>query len=249
MSLTQQQEADLKILLRRTVENAFSRLGNLTLSRQAINPFLAVFVARRPRELAEFIVHQRVERGLVTSFGMQLQKIVTIVGANIHPSGVEGADFERRDETVKRHTVMQLKSGPETINSDIARQIRANLNSAERRIRMGGLSAEWTVVKMLGMIYGTPEHRNSWVLGTGAQGFDVDKIGRTFWEFVSGEEDMHLDVFRVALEVARDYRDPQGRTLPEAIQDAISSLTSELRTHYSDAQGDLVWSRLLEENM
>jgi len=221
----------------------------LTLQAQAINPFLAVLVARRPRDLAEFIVHQRVERGLVTSFGMQIQRIVLLVGDNLHTSGIEGADLERIDDAVHRHILAQLKSGPETVNSDIAGQIRRNLNSAEHRIKMGGLPQGWATTKMLGMIYGTPRHRNSWVMKLDAEGFDVDKIGSAFWQFASGASDTHIEVFQIAFEVAHSYRHETGRTLPEAIQEAIGSLTNELRTHYSDSKGDIDWTRLLQENM
>ena len=249
MALTQEQQDKIEAIFRTTVKNAFRRLRDLTLSTHAVNPFLAVLVARRPRELAEFIVHQRAERGLVTSFGMQIQKILLIVADNLHASGVEGADFERVDETARRHTLGQLKSGPETVNSDTASEIRRNLNSAGSRIRSGGLPDDWSVTKMLGMVYGTPAHRSRWVMGLGEQDdFDVDKIGRALWEFASGHEDTYLEVFEIAARVANSSRD-DGRTLPEAIQDAVALLTNELHAHYSDADGNIDWTKLVEENM
>jgi hypothetical protein len=249
MPLTPDQQGEIEHIFSGIVDNAFARLSGLTLAGQAVNPYLAVLIARRPRDLAEFIVNQRLERGLVTSFGMQIQKIVRIIGSNIHASGVDGADLERVDEDAKSHILAQLKSGPETINKGLANDIRTNLNSAENRIRMGGLPAGWHIVKMLGMVYGTPHHRNTWVLGLGSQGFDVDKIGKELWTFASGEPDTYIAIFRIAADVARTRRGPGGRTLPEAIQEAVASLTAELRASYSDAQGDIDWDRLLEENM
>jgi len=249
MPLTNEQRRKIELLFTAVVERAFARLENLTLSGRALNPFMAVLIARRPRELAEFIVHQRVERGLVTSLGMQIQKIVHIVGKDVRPSAVKGADFERVDQAQRRHIIGQLKSGPDTINLDIANQIARDLNSAESRLRSGGLPADWAVVKMLGMAYGTPKHRNSWVLGLATMGLDVDKIGRTFWEFTSGEQQTYREVFDIALDVANSYRDSKGRTLVEAIQDTIASLTTELRLAYSDRSGDIRWDLLVEENM
>lgn len=249
MSLTSQQRSEIEGIFRAIVQGAFDRLENLTLSKHAINPFLAVLVARRPRELAEFIVHQRVERGLVTSFGMQIQKIVWVVGNNLRPSGVGGADFERVDRATRRHVLGQLKSGPETINSDIANQIARNLNSAESRLRQGGLPSQWAVVKMLAMIYGTARHRNSWVMSLGQRGFDVDKVGRHFWEFASGDPAAYQEVFDIAFQVAETSRDAKGRTLPEAIQDAVASLTAEIRLVYGKTTGDIDWDRLVDENM
>ncbi len=66
-----------------------------------MNPFLVVLVARTPEDLAEFIVNQRVERGLVTSLGTQLQKVAREVGTVMHSIVVTVADL------VWQHSALQ----------------------------------------------------------------------------------------------------------------------------------------------
>lgn len=249
MPLTPQQRLEVERVFTQVAKNAFQRLGNLTLAAQPLNPFVAALVARTPVSLAEFIVGQRVERGLVTSLGMQLQRIAAAVGTAMRATGVSGADLEGSDTGLQRRFLMQVKSGPDTINLDISRQIRANLNSAEARIRSGGLPQDWVVVKMLGMCYGRPEHRSNWVQGLGAEGFDADRIGRGFWEFITGDPGAYVEVFDIAREVAGTYQNGSGKTLAQAIQDAVVGLAREIDVRYGDGSGGIDWRKLLDDNM
>lgn len=248
MSLTQEQRQQVEAAFTATVKRAFEKLHGLSLEERAINPFL-VLVARVPVDLAEFIVWQRLERGFVTSLGMRFQKVADIVSPHIYPSGAAGVDLEGRDDDSKEHYLLQVKSGPDTIDKDLAEAIAAKLQGAENRIKSLGQAKGWVVVKMLGMCYGQHRHRSSWVLGLKERGVDVDRIGRRFWEFVAAEPNAYKEVFDVALNVATTYRNASNKTLPEAIHDAIAALTREIEHKYSDGKGGIDWERLLEDNM
>jgi len=249
MPLTPDQRKEVEAIFTKMASNAFERIRGVSLAAHAINPFLAVLVARTPSDLAEFIVNQRVERGLVTSLGMQLQKIGRIVGSVMHSSGVAGADLEGQHETLKRHLLMQVKSGPDTVNLDIANQIHSKLNQAERRIKSGGLPAGWSVEKMLGMCYGQPRHRNGFVLGLGDEGVDVGKIGREFWTFITDDPNTYQELFALAAAVALSYKNASGKTLAQAISDAKTALEGEIENKYGDGSGGIDWNRLLDDNM
>lgn len=249
MPLTPEQRVEIKAIFTRMASNTFERIRGVSLADHAINPFVAVLVARTPADLAEFIVNQRAERGLVTSFGMQLQNIARLVGRVMHSSGVAGADLEGMHEVLRRHLLMQVKSGPDTVNLDIASQIKTKLNQAERRIRAGGLPNGWSVVKMLGMCYGQPGNRNGFVLGLGDEGIDVDKIGREFWGFIADDPNLHEELFDLALNVASNYTNSSGMTLAEAISRAKASLEREITERYGDNAGGIDWNRLLDANM
>lgn len=249
MPLTPDQEVEIRDIFTRMASKTFDRIRNVSLEDHAINPFIAVLVARTPGDLAEFIVNQRAERGLVTSFGMQLQNIARIVGRVMHSSGVAGADLEGMDSSLQRHVLMQVKSGPDTVNLDIANQIKTKLNQAERRIRAGGLPPGWSVIKMLGMCYGQAQHRNSFILNLGNDGVDVDKIGREFWSFIADDPNLFLELFDLALSVASSYKNSSGKTLAQAISDAKSALKDEIEAKYGDGLGGIDWKKLLDHNM
>lgn len=249
MSLTPRQRQRVKEEFTGLVGKAFDSLRGLSLKARPVNPFFAALVARTPDDLARFIVGQRVERGVVTSLGIRIQKVALAVGTAMHPSGVPEADLEGRDEDLKRHRLMQVKIGPDTINKTMASGIERNLKEAENRIKLGGQAKGWVVEKMLGMCYGRPEHRSAWVIGLGKSGFDVDRIGREFWAFITGEQDAYKEVFDIALTVAATYQNSSGKTLPQLIEDTIQSLTLEIETKYGDGQGGIHWGKLLEDNM
>lgn len=249
MPLTPDQKQEIEAIFTKMAKNTFTRVKGISLAAHAINPFVAVLVARSPADLAEFIVNQRVERGLVTSLGTQLQKVARIVGSVMYSSGVAGADLEGQHEALQRHLLMQVKSGPDTVNLDIANQIHTKLNQAERRIKGGGLPAGWSVEKMLGMTYGRPDHRSGFVIGLGDKGVDVSKIGREFWDFITDDDNMHRELFALAATVALKYRNGSGKTLPEAISDAKTALTAEIEAKYGDALGGINWEKLLDDNM
>lgn len=249
MPLTPEQQAEIEGIFTKIASNTFARIRSVSLADHAINPFIAVLVARTPGDLAEFIVNQRAERGLVTSFGMQLQNIARLVGKIMHSSGVAGADLEGMHQEFRRHVLMQVKSGPDTINLDIASQIRTKLNQAERRIKAGGLPVGWSVDKMLGMCYGQPRHRNGFVLGLGDDGIDVNKIGREFWAFIADDTNLYKELFGLALVVASNYKNSSGKTLAQAISDAKDSLEGEIAAKYGDGAGGIDWNKLLTDNM
>lgn len=249
MPLTPEKQVEIEAIFTKMASNTFDRIRSVSLDDHAINPFVAVLVARTPSDLAEFIVNQRAERGLVTSFGMQLQNIARLVGSVMHSSGVAGADLEGMHDALKRHVLMQVKSGPDTVNLDIASQIRTKLNQAERRIRAGGLPAAWSVDKMLGMCYGQPRHRNGFVLRLGEDGVDVDKIGREFWTFIADDPNLYKELFSLALVVASNYKNSSGKTLAQAISDSKDALEREIATKYGDGAGGIDWNKLLDDNM
>jgi len=249
MSLTQEQRREVKAVFTNVVSNAFERLHGLTLAQHAVNPFLAPLVAKTPASLAQFIVAQRLERSIVTSMGNAAQKIARITGTFMKSSGVAGADLEGFEVNLKRHLLMQVKIGPDTVNKDIGDSIESKLAEAERRVKSGGMPPGWVVVRMLGMCYGQPRHRNNWVMRLETKGFDVSKIGRQFWTFTTGDPAAYKEVFEIALDVGTTYKNGSKKTLAQATSDAIVSLTAEIERDYGDSQGGIVWDKLLEDNM
>lgn len=166
MSLTQEQRQKVEAALAGLVKNAFTKLRSASLAARPVDPFL-VLVARSPRDLAEFIVWQRLERGVVTSLGFRLERVARTVGTVLRSSGVAEADLEGTDEVLRRRYLMKVKSGPDTVNKTMAKGIASSLQEAENRMNRDGDLAGWVVVKMLGMCYGQPKHRSRWVTDLG----------------------------------------------------------------------------------
>jgi len=180
MPLTQEQTTRIEELFDDFINKRYKNLRELSLEKLSINPFLARLVARSPMDLAAFLVQQNFNRSSVTSMGTLLQNIAKEVGTKYRPSSTPGADLEFVDVHLKRHVLMQMKAGPNTLNSDTKNEIKTKLNNAERKLRFDGLENDWVVSKELGMAYGKLQERSGHVVDLGNQGFYVDKIGRYF---------------------------------------------------------------------
>lgn len=96
-------------------------------------------------DLLRYRFAQHLERGAVTAWGSALQAVAREISGS--GSGVAGADIEVT-ENGRRHFV-QVKSGPDTANKDIAQNIATLLNSARAR--------DPSAICVLGVCYGRPE--------------------------------------------------------------------------------------------
>jgi hypothetical protein len=95
-----------------------------------INPFRIRLLSRElglqdARSIVRWLVSQRLERGMVTSFGLALQKAAQVFSEG---TGVEGADVLKTHEG--RHYYIQVKSGPNPVPKEQAMRIADLLRSA-----------------------------------------------------------------------------------------------------------------------
>jgi hypothetical protein len=134
------------------------------------------------------------------------------------------------------HHYIQVKSGPNTVPKDMATQISTLLQSAQRRNRGS--------VALLGMCYGNEEQVSSIV----HRYVSVDYlIGREFWHFISDEPNCIDQIYDIAAEVSRTFRDEEGRTLSQALEDKADDLAREFEQFYA-ASGTEMWQSLLDRN-
>ncbi len=249
MPLSNDQVKAVEVVFTAFVRDRFRSLRGIKLDDLQVNPFLARLVARTPAELGRFLVDQAWTRGAVTSMGFKLQSVAREVSTAYRTSSVNGADLEADDPILMRRSLMQVKSGPNTIDKGLRDDIRSKLNEAETRTKQGGLPKGYVLVKMLGMCYGRLDQRNQWVLDLGSWGFDVDHIGRAFWQEVTGDQAAYEQIFNIADRIAQNYPNGKGKTLPEEAQELVNSLTKEIENRYGDGNDGIKWLRLLDDYM
>ena len=124
----------------RSRHNALKKLSIAGLN---FNPFLLrILNLNSPEKIAEFMINERLERSVVTSFGSRIQKIAKLIGGK--GTGVEGGDIFI--EKKGRRYYIQMKAGPNTPNKNLVQMINQLLVSATRR-NAGSIA-------LLGMTYG-----------------------------------------------------------------------------------------------
>ncbi|GMU41876.1 MAG: hypothetical protein AMXMBFR23_27420 [Chloroflexota bacterium] len=221
MALNDSQRAAIRGKFEAFVRRRLAGATRLDVTELRPNPFLVDILIRglgfdRAEQVATFIVNQRFERGAVTSMGTTLQDVARIVAGPESGSGTDGADLEVHRDGVRYF--VQVKSGPVTINKDIASEISRDLNSA--RQRYGGNS-----VAILGVCYGTDLEVNP--IGRGILTERGVRIlaGAEFWDFLSNDKGTMDEIQSIARETAQST----AGVLTEALRRQVDALTPIIR--------------------
>ena len=230
-----QQRNDIRRELVAIASRKYKTLKEIDTTNLDYNPYLLRLLnLNTPEEIATFMVNQRVERSVVTSYGFRIQNIARALSER--GTGVEGADICK--EVGGKRYYIQIKAGPNTPNKDITSTINTLLKSAMRR-NQGS-------VALLGMTYGTREQ----VSGIIQSYSHIDWIiGREFWGFISGDKNAYSEIFRMVKDISDHYRpNPDDLQFQELLRVKIDSIACQIRLKYGDG-GDEMWSKLLEDNM
>jgi len=240
MPLDVEKREQIKQIFRKFLLNRVETIRRLKLSDLDINPFLIRILSHElgldnSKAIVRWLVNQRLERGTVTSFGIALQDAAKVFSEG---TGVEGADILKTKGG--RHYHIQVKSGPNTIPKDLGVRIAQLLRSAQRRNRGS--------IALYGMCYGNKARVSSIVRRYVQEEGGVDWIcGREFWQFISDDPQCLKEIYEIAAEVGRTFKDSKGQSLSEVIKSKIQELTDEFEEIYGKS-GSSMWRRLLEGN-
>ncbi len=230
----------IRSIFEKFLQRRIAAVSKLQLEDLDINPYLIRVLSHElglnnSRSIVQWLLAQRMERGMVTSFGLALQDAAKVFSEG---TGVEGADVMVRKKGVRYY--IQVKSGPNTVPKDLAARITDLLRSAQKR-------NEGSAV-LYGMCYGNKDQVSSIVKKyVGEAGHVRWLSGREFWEFVSDDPECFHEIFQIAAEVGESFRDPHGRSLSQVIDQKLAELTAEFEDRYGKG-GDSMWHKILEAN-
>ena len=210
-------------------------LDHLKFNVVALRAIATMLELNTPEALLRYRLAQHLERSLVTAMGTALQAVAKVIAGQ--GSGVAGADIEKiRDG---RRYFVQIKSGPDTANKDIAQNIAALLNSARAR--------DPEAICLLGVCYGRPDqisgiaHREMQARGVGLL------IGREFWAFIGDDPATMADVLELAGEAAAEL-EAGDETYSDRVERKLAELIEEFKRRYGDELNEDAWTRFLSDN-
>ena len=208
-------------------------ISEMSLEDMDLNPFLIAimrdqFAMKTPHDLAEWLVRQRVERSMVTSFGITLQTIAKEFCNEKPRSGLTG-------RIVKDGVIYNLiiKSGPKH-NTHVTSGIHELLLRSKRN--------EPDSTPIFGICYG-----DEYSVGTIVRKYakDVDLLtGRDFWAFITGDPKGYEQILQIAEKVGKNYRDREGKSLNIALARKVKYVQSELEKMYGDDHGNF-WKKFV----
>ena len=199
-----------------------------------VNPFLITALSKgvlgeaTPLNIARSLLYPRVfGTSISTILGDKLQKFCILMGARA--SSTPGMDVEFDDMMEKRALLLQLKAGPNTINSGDVNPIVKEMNSAYRLLRQNGSRHIPTFA--IGVFYGTHDdisghYKKIEASSVGSQLNIPIIIGKDFWQRLTGDKNFYSDLIGIFVELfeQEDYS--------KLFEKDLNNLASEIKTKY-----------------
>lgn len=188
---------------------------------------------------------EQIIRGLVdahissneeTIFGDWLEGLALFINENIYggrKSGIPGIDLEFDNES-KRY-IVNIKSGPNWGNNSQVAKMVADFNSARRSLLTS--NSKLNVVAINGCCYG----RDSRPLKTKNY---YKLCGQKFWEFISGDANLYLDVIEPLGHKAKERNDDFMKSYAQM----INKFTRQFANDFCDKNGSIDWQKLVKFN-
>lgn len=240
MPLTAEQRERAVDQFDRFLSRRVRNLEALTLDHLKFNVLLTRVTATMleldtPEALLRSRLAQHLERGSTTAFGTTLQAIARDITGQA--TGVAGADIALERDG-RRHYI-QVKSGPDTANQDIAQNISTLLNSARAR--------DPTAICLMGVCYGRPDQISQITKSQlDRRGVGI-LVGREFWEFISGDPNCLGELLGLAEEAA-EGAPPGELSFSDRVDRKLAELVAEFHERYGDQLTDPTWRAFLTAN-
>jgi hypothetical protein len=199
-----------------------------------VNPFLITALSKgilseaTPINMAKSLLYPRVfGTSISTTLGDKLQKFCIRMGARA--SSTRGMDIEFRDKLENRPLILQLKAGPNTINSGDVRPMLDDMNGAYRLLRQNRCDDIPTFA--VGIFYGTHEdisghYKKIENSSVGSQLSIPILAGKDFWQRLTGDENFYSDLAEMFVELfePEDYS--------KLFEKDLKNLSAEIEAEY-----------------
>jgi len=199
------------------------------------NPFiLKLMNLQTADEIAEFMISQRVERSVFTTYGHRIQKIAKVISRT--PKGAGSSEVIKEKEGRKNY--IHMKAGPNTVNKGISVEVNQLLDKTRAQDPDARI--------FLGMTYGRRGRVNTIIQRYSHVSW---LMGREFWEFISDDPDCARRVFEIACEVTENFK-PTGVSLSyrQLKLPKMKEIAEAIKNHYGQDEATM-WKNLFEDNV
>lgn len=149
-----------------------------------------------------------------------------------HKSTAEGIDLEFERDNIKY--IVSIKSGPNWGNSQQIARMKENFTKAKRIL--GTNSPRREIVAVCGCCYGKEKNEN--------KGEYLKLCGQVFWEFISGDEKLYLDIIEPLGHKAKE----KNENFVYEYGKVINKFTRDFSIEFCDSEGRILWEKLVAFN-
>lgn len=219
-------------------EKRIQSLDSLQLSKvlKRKNPYLfkAKYV-QTADEIVRGIVDAHISSNEETIFGDWLEGLAIFINQKVfggYKSGISGIDLEF-DHNGKRY-IVNIKSGPNWGNDSQISKMIADFKTAKKTLRTSNSQIE--VVAINGCCYGYDNNPD--------KGDYFKFCGQKFWEFISGNENLYIDIIEPLGNRAKE----QNEAFLNSYALVINRFTREFTNEYCLEDGSINWPQILRLN-
>lgn len=181
------------------------------------------------------LVNARVSSSEETIFGDWLEGLAIFICSKVYggrKSGITGIDLEFDNQSTRY--IVNIKSGPNWCNSSQIDKMKADFTTAKKTLRTSNSSLN--VVAVNGCCYGKDSKTD--------KGEYYKYCGQRFWEFISGDENLFVDIIEPLGHKAKE----KNEEFDVAFSQMINRFTLEFAKEYCNEQGAIDWEKLVRFN-
>ena len=213
-------------------------LGKLKLKTvlQKKNPYL--FKAKNvltADEIVKGVVEAFISSKEETIFGDWLEGLAIFINEKVYngrKSGITGIDLEFDKDKVRY--IVTIKSGPNWGNSRQIAGLKTDFIRAKQTLRTS--NSRLNVISVNGCCYGKDNTKD--------RGEYFKYCGQEFWEFISGDSELYLQIIEPLGHQAKE-RNEEFMTL---YSQTLNKFVREFTTEFCKADGSINWNKLVKLN-
>lgn len=200
------------------------------------NPYL--FKAKY-LQTSEEIIRQLIEAYISSSeetmFGDWMEGLAIFINQKVYngrKSSSKGVDLEFDNNGIRY--IVSIKSGPNWGNSSQVKKLKDDFTSAQKTLLTS--NSRLNVRCINGCCYGKTRNQN--------KGLYFKYCGQTFWEFISGDENIYLDIIEPLGHKAKERNEEYMKQYVQM----INKFTKEFVNLFCDNTGKIDWEKLVKYN-
>jgi len=200
------------------------------------NPYLfkAKYVLTA-EQIIRGIVDAHISSNEETIFGDWLEGLAIFINEKVYggkKSGITGIDLEFDKDGVRY--IITIKSGPNWGNSSQIAKMVTDFKTAKKALRTS--NSQLIITAVNGCCYGRDNKPD--------KGDYFKYCGQKFWEFVSGDRNLYIEIIEPLGHKAKEKNDDFMKSYSQM----INKFTKEFANEYCDNDGNIDWQKLVEFN-
>lgn len=219
-------------------ENRIKSLDKLELKKvlKRKNPYL--FKAKyilTAEQIVKNITDAHISSSEETIFGDWLEGLAIYINEQVYngrKSGINNIDLEFDKDKIRY--IINIKSGPNWGNSSQIKKMKSDFISAKKVLRTS--NSNLNVIAINGCCYGKDNKPD--------KGDYYKYCGQKFWEFISDNENLYIDLIEPLGKMAKEKNDDFLKSYSKM----INKFTKEFINEFCNESGEIDWEKIVKLN-